>query len=185
MGTYPIQFPDGTPAVELHAKMPLPFKTPDGSPYTLVVNLDSIMGYGIENWISDNKTTSKTLNHQFYAGYNPSVQFDTYDLVGSVLWPSLEIKGVLIEAAQVTRDSIQFGVGTVRKTEAQRAEWLAEMEWWIKQAEVYATNDHWPMNRRNCWLCEFKGICSKDPGQRQRYLEADFDKQRWNTLEER
>lgn len=195
-GAFPYQFPNGQPAVELSFSFPLPFKETirkgegewpaiEGEPYLLAGHMDSIMVFGGENFISDNKTTKNALNQNYFAQYAPNVQVDTYDLAGSVLFPDLNIKGVMIEGAQVLREGARFGVGVVYKNELQRNEFLEELGWWLKQAERYAEDDYWPMNRSACYLCPFKQICSKEEPKRQMFLEANFVKRHWNPLEER
>lgn len=185
-GPYPYAFPDGRPAVELSFQIPLPYKTPDGEPYLLAGHLDSIMVFGSEHFIADNKTTTKYPDQKYFATYSPNVQVDTYDLAGTVLWPSLNIRGVLIEAAQVLKNGdLRFGIGPQHRSEAQREEFLFELEYWLKQAEQFANFDYWPMNRRSCWNCPFQSICSKPASKRGLFLKSNFIKQHWNPLEER
>lgn len=185
-GLVPYAFPDGTPAVELSFAFPLPFNTPYGEPYIIAGHLDKIaVALGNQNFIADNKTTSKTLSQNYWLQYTPNVQVDTYDFVGSVHYADLNIRGVAIEGAQVTQEGAKFGLGLMYRTEAMREEYLRDLEYWIKQAERFAEEDYWPRNRASCFLCDLKGICGKDPGMRDRYLAADFVKKHWNPLEER
>lgn len=185
-GLSPYAFPDGTPAVELSFKLPLPFNTPDGQPYILAGHMDSIKTFGaIETFVADNKTTKAFLGPLYWKQYSPNIQVDAYDLAGSLLFPDLGIKGVAIEAAQVSTQGAKFATQVFYRTEGQREETLHEIEWWIKQAERFARDNYWPMNKTNCKMCPFNGICSKDPSQRERYLKADFVQKKWNPLEER
>ena len=185
-GPMPYSFPDGTPAVELSGQIPLPYISPDKEPYLLCVHMDSIMVFAQENFISDNKTTGKSLNQKYWAGYSPNTQVDTYDLVGTVLWPELKLKGVMIEGAQVTKTvGIRTGIGIMRRTDSQREEWLKEIGYWLSQAERFAREDYWPMNRRNCWSCPFQEICAKDPDKREMYLKGSdvfHQEEPWNPL---
>lgn len=198
-GAYPVSFPNGQPAIELSFRLPLPWNSLDatqgytlsgnfyrsGEPYQLVGHLDSIMAYGGENFIADNKTTKKALNQDFFAQFSPAVQMDTYDLAGSMLWPQLNIKGVMIEGAQILKDSVRLGIGLQYRTDELRNEFLDDLQYWIGQAEKYAIEDRWPKNRRNCWLCHFKSICAKEPSKREQYLTSNFVKSHWNPLIER
>lgn len=185
-GAFPIRIGQEL-GVELSFRWPLPYKTPDGEPYIACGHMDSIMEFGGENLISDNKTTTKTLNAKYWATYQPSNQVELYDLTGSVLWPSLHIKGVMIEGAQVTKTAgIRLGVGIMRSNDARREEFLHDLEYWLQQAERFARDEYWPMNRRNCWGCPFNIICAKDPSKREGYLASNFEKREpWNPLEER
>lgn len=186
-GLRPYIFPDGTPAVELSVRLPTPWKSPYGDDYILSGHFDYIGVFGWENWIVDNKTTTKTLGDRFWEGYSPHYQLDTYDLFGSLMFPALDLQGVLIDAAQVTTTKPPaFGRRTFRKTEEQREEHFRNIEFWVRQAEAFALADYYPMNKRNCFLCPFKNICDKDPSLRAGYLKAGFEKrERWNPLAER
>lgn len=204
-GAVPYVFPNGQPAVELSFKIPLPWKVllKEGQPYThqdgasdyfpaeygetyiLCGHLDSIMSYGDEHLVADNKTTKNMMGAQYFAAFHPNIQMDVYDLAATTLYPSLKIKGVMIEAAQTLTEGARFGVGISYRSDPQREELLGDLRYWIGQAEKFAQDNHWPMNRANCYLCPFKVVCSKDPDSRQRYLEAAFVKHPWNPLEER
>lgn len=185
-GLHPYQFPDGTPAVELSIRLPLPFSTPYGETYILAAHLDYIGVFGGDILPVDNKTTTKSLNDRFWSGYNPSMQLDTYDMMVNVLYPDLHTAGVLVDAAQVLQSTSNFARRTFYKTEGQRQEQWETIEFWIKQAERYAEAHHWPMNKRSCWLCPFNQICRMDPEVRQVYLDQSFPKRdRWNPLLER
>lgn len=186
-GLYPVAFPDGTPAVELSFKLPLPFNSPDGQPYTLSGHMDAIKSFGpIEKFVTDNKTTGSFIGPLYWKQYSPNIQVDIYDLAGSLLYPQLNLKGVAIEATQLfASGGARFAIHPFYRTESQREETLSEIGWWLKQAERYVEEDYWPMNKTNCKICAFNGICSKDPAQRERYLKADFVQKRWNPAEER
>jgi hypothetical protein len=184
-GLAPFAFPNGQPAVELSVKLPIPVFNSYGEQYILSGHLDSIMQFGTEKFVADNKTTGKFINDRYWQGFNPNIQVDLYDLMGNLLFPELELSGVAIEAASVTKDGATFGMRTFPKTEAQRQETLNTVEWWISQAERFAEQNHWPMATANCWNCGFASICSKDPSKREMYLKADFQRKRWNPLEER
>ena len=199
---------NGVPAVELSFKLPLPFshttsecfaairgdgsdepyiaeETKDWGPFLLCGHLDGLAQLGDELFVRDHKTTRKTLGKAFFSGYQPNIQTDVYDLAGSLLYQDRKIAGLVIDGAQLLSDGAKFGSQVYYRTEAQREEFFSELEWWIRQAERYAEGDYWPMNRNSCWLCEFKGVCSKEPAMREMYLKADFKQNKWNPLEER
>lgn len=186
-GLRPLLLPDGTPAVELSVRLPTPWKSPYGDDYILTGHFDYIGVFGDEAWIVDNKTTTKTLSDKFWQGYSPHYQLDTYDLFGSLMFPDLDLQGVLIDAAQVTKTGDpKFARHTFRKTEEQREEHWRNIEFWIRQAEQFALAGYWPMNKRSCFLCPFASICNKDPEFREGYLKGGFQQgPRWNPLAER
>lgn len=181
----PYSFPDGTPAVELSFRMPLPWTSPAGDPYILCGHNDSLVTFGDEGFVSDNKTTKKQLGPAYWAGYSPNVQVEIYDLAGSVLYQDLNLKGVLIEGAQVLVSGAKFGLGVMYRNDAQRNETLRELKYWIGTAEEHARTGYWPRNTASCAMCDFKKICSIDPGSREQYIPGSFTKRPWNPLEER
>lgn len=186
-GYRPYVFPDGTPAVELSGKLPLPFTTAStGERYVLTWNFDYIGDFGGELWITDNKSTSKTLDAKFESSYAVDTQFDTYDLVGTLMFPELNIQGTMVEGIQVLESGIAIERFVYRKTEAQREEHFRDIELWLQDAERSAVENYWRMNKRNCWLCSFKRVCRLDPKKRQMELEANFTKgPRWDPTAER
>lgn len=185
-GYRPYVFPDGTKAVELSGRMPLPWFNPFGEQYMMAWNLDYIGQFGTELFITDNKTTKKHLNNEFFQSYNPDTQFDTYDVVATVAYPDLPIKGVMLEGVQVLVGSSEFGMRPFYKTEAYREEHFNDIRVWIEMAEGMALKGYWPMNKRNCFLCPFKGVCSQSPELREGYLKSNFTKgPRWDTLKQR
>lgn len=181
-----IALPDGTPAVELSFRIPLQEKSPYGEPYILAGYLDSIVKFGDELFIADDKTTKKMLTKQFWEGFQPHTQFDTYDLAGSIMFPDLNIRGIMIEGTQLLVGGARFGKHPVYHNEDQREEWYFELTGILKEAEGYAERNYWPMRRSSCPMCVFKKVCSKSPGVREQYLaNGDFVKRHWNPLEER
>lgn len=180
-----VQFPNGTPAVELSWSLLLPFTAQDGHRHVLCGHFDTIDRLGNEHFISDNKTTKKALAPQYWAQYSPNVQVDTYNLAGAVLYPALDIKGVRIDAAQVLTEGVRFGSRNFYVSEEKNEEYLEELKHYLTRAEEYAVAGHWPMNRTACLICPFKSVCSLDPSRREDHLKAHFVKEHWNPLEER
>lgn len=194
-GVAPYAFPDGTPAVELNFVVPLPWQTPqplplngtvrEGEDYLLCGYLDGLRTFGDEMFVGERKTTKKGLNKGFWAGFSPHIQVDTYDVAGAAMFPNLPISGVLVEGAQALASGARFGYHLAYRNEAQREEYMRDLRYWLDSAERYAEDGYWPMNRANCWLCGFKGVCGKNPASREEILKAEFEKSHWNPLEER
>lgn len=178
-GIHPYTFPDGTFAVEHSFTLPLPKYTASGAQYTLSGHLDDISEFGFDHWITDNKTTG-TSTRKAAEGYSPHYQIDTYDLVGSILWPDL-IDGVMLDMAQLTTDGAKFDRTFLRKTEGLREEHWKTLDYYLDMAEKYAKDDYWPMNKSACWNCPFNKICSTDPDQRHLFLK-DMPRREWNPL---
>lgn len=175
----------GVPAVELSFSIPLVYSTDHGEPYLLCGHLDTIGKYGEEHFISDDKTTKRWLGPSYWAGWSPNIQLDIYDLAGSLLYPELGIKGVMIEANQVTPSGANFGHRVYYKTAAQRAELLDDLAYYLEQAESFARVGVWPMNRKACAMCHFNKVCSLPPERREQALHENYQRRFWNPLEER
>jgi hypothetical protein len=115
-----------------------------------------------------------------------------YTIAGQVVL-NAPIKGVILDAAGVLIEKPNdFKRGFTFRTPDQLSEWLVDLKYWLTMAEGYANMSYWPMNDTSCDKfggCKFRGVCSKDPAVRGRFLEADFVKQppeeRWNPLKSR
>lgn len=187
-GVQPYKFPDGKPAVELSFAIPLPINNPDGEPYLLCGHIDSLVEFGDEVGIRERKTTAKTLGDRYFDQYTPDIQIDTYDLVGSVMFPDLLSRWVMLEAAQTAEGFARFHRHFIHSTEGRRSEFLNDLIGWINRAEADAKNGYYPKNEAACYAhggCQFREICNKDPASRQRWLEAEFTKKHWNPLKAR
>jgi len=178
-GVRPYAFPDGTFAVEHSFTIPLPKQTPSGVQYTLSGHLDDVSEFGLQHFIGDNKTTGQPIK-KAEEGYSPHYQLDTYDLVGSILWPDL-IDGVMIDMTQMLTEGAKFGRKFLTKTEGLREEHWRTLDYYISQAEAYAEANWWPMNKAACWNCPFKEICSTDPAERHSFLNM-MPRREWNPL---
>lgn len=190
-GLHPYQFPDGTPAVELSFRLPLPWKSPYGDQYILSGHIDHIgeLGAGEDavRFPVDQKTTTKTIGPSFFDGYAPHMGLDTYDLAGSLLFPDLNLQGVMVDGAQTMVNGAAFGRHIFYKSDEQRQEHLDLIEFAIRGiAEPAANSGYWPMFKSSCWKCPFKRVCAAPPEDRERRLKEQFTKgERWNPLIER
>lgn len=185
-GLKPYVFPDGTKAVELSGKLPLPWKASTGEDFVLAWNFDYLGEFGEELFIVDNKTTTKPLNEGYFAGFSPDTQFDTYALVATLAYPDMGIRGTMVDAVSISASGADFGRRPYYKTEQTLEEHFKDLGIWLGIANASAEMDYWPMNKRSCWLCPFKQVCSQDPRMRQGFLASNFKNQgRWDPTEER
>lgn len=174
------------PLVEIHFITKLEQVNRYGENYWLCGYLDAVKSYEDEHYITDKKSTKNWLGDAYYSQFAPNIQVNTYDYVGARhLFPSLEIKGILIEAIQLTLDGARFGKHMIKRSEVLRKEYLYDTMYWIKQAEEQATHGYWPKNERNCYMCAFKEVCSSEPQHRQAILEGRFTKRVWDPTKER
>lgn len=185
----PYVFPDGTPAIELSFTIPLPLDNPDGNPYLLCGHLDGVVNFGAtDRYIKERKTTTSTLSGFYFKRFAPNTQISTYDLAAEFVLPELGTKGVMMEAAQTGVTFARFARQFVNRTPAMREEWLRDMLTWIRHAEEYARESYWPQNQASCSNyggCPYRGICSKDPASRKRFLESEFKRSWWDPTDQR
>lgn len=209
---------DGKPAVELSFRFELDwgpeaaktnagkFTLEDGriiniephQPYLLCGHLDAVKSFNDSLFVMDHKTSMTTLGSYYFDQWSPSNQMTLYSIASKVILDA-PVKGVIINAAQLMLDfdkSGEYGARFVRgftyRTPDQLNEWLADLRFWLDQAEAYAEADYWPMNDTSCDKfggCKFRSICSKSPQVREKFLKTDYirleEKDRWNPLKAR
>lgn len=185
----PYVFPDGTVAVELSFRVPLPIKAPGTDEnYILCGYFDGLCEYGGEIFVRERKTTKGMLNKRYFDQWSPEPQVSTYALAADLLYPDLRIAGVMLEGVQTGVNFCRFGRRMIKRTPEQREEWLNELPHWFEQAARMAERGHFPMNEGSChqfFGCEFRDICSKSKSKRQMFLEHNFEHRPWNALAER
>lgn len=185
---------NGKPAVELSFKMELDFGPGVDSfndkgerPYILSGHLDRVVEFNGGFYVMDRKTASSTVGHYYFDQYTPDNQMSLYSLAARVIY-STPVQGVIIDAAQIAVGFSRFERGFAHRTDAQLEEWLADTKRWLRLAEHYATEGHWPMNDKSCHDyggCPFRQVCSRDPRVRQHILDTNYEHRYWNPLEPR
>jgi hypothetical protein len=185
-GVAPYRFADGTDAVELSFQVPLGVTAYTGEEYILCGHMDGLATFGPETFTRERKTTGSALSRRYFDGFSPNIQIDVYDLVGQLLYSKLNLKGVLLEACSTTVGGAKFGTKPLYRGAGVREEFYRELtEYWIPRLEEFAKSGEYPKSREKCGWCDFNGICSKEPGARETWLKADFEKSHWNPLEVR
>jgi hypothetical protein len=203
---------DGKAAVELSFRFELPFGPkqqpdepigPDGMtaselsgspavPYLLCGHLDRVVRFNDQLLVLDHKTTTTTIGSYYFDQYEPDNQMTLYTLAGQIVLDT-PIRGVVVSAAQVMlSEPNRFVRGFTYRTPDQIQEWLRDLELLLQTFESYARLNYYPMNDKFCSMyggCKFRGICSKDPAVRERFLKTDFikleDSEKWNPLKSR
>lgn len=168
---------NGKPAVELS------FRLEFGKDMILCGHLDRVAEYNGDNYIIDRKTTGSTVGSYYFDRYEPDTQMSLYTLAAKIVYGT-PVKGVLIDAAQIAVGFTRFARGYTFRTDAQLTEWLDSAKWWVAQVPAMRKAD-WPMNESSCQKyggCIYRGVCSKSPQVRQRFLDSDFEKVDYNPL---
>lgn len=171
------------PGVEVHFVLPLGVRASTGEDYLICGYLDNVVEWGVDMFIKERKTTSKALNREYFAQFSPNVQIDHYDLAAQIMFPTLPLQGIMLEAHQTLVGGARFARQFLRRSAAARAEYKRELiDYWLPLAARYAESGNYPMSRSQCRMCDFNGICAKEPISRERWLRAEFERRPWNPL---
>lgn len=176
--------PDGKPMVELHFQFELQFGYALAHPYTLCGHLDRVVDFQGQSFVMDRKTTTSTLGSYYFDQYDPDNQMSFYTLAAKIAFKT-PVNGVIVDAAQIAVGFSRFVRSFVFKTNDQIEEWMKDLKIFLRQAEMYAESNYWPMNDKSCHKyggCVFRQICSKSPSVRDRFLESSFERKEWNPL---
>lgn len=179
---------NGKPAVEVSFNFELDYGPNADQPYVLCGHLDRVVNFNDDIFIMDHKTTTMTPGDYYWKQYEPHNQMTLYTLAGKVIF-NTNVKGVMINAAQLMVDSTRFTRGITYRTQDQLDEWVGDLQYWFSRAAEYAFNNYWPMNDTACDKyggCKFRHICSSSPGVRDKLLKAEFTRgEPWNPLKVR
>jgi len=192
-----VQLANGRPAVELSFRFETSYTAPGGLPYLLSGHLDRLGTLDGTPYVLDRKTTKSALSARYFEEYSPDNQFTLYSLAGRVVY-NTDVKGIIVDAAQIGANFSRFQREFVYRTQAQLDEWYHDLGYWLEQAERMALEIDaqpvenpleaafaYPMNDKACRLyggCPFRSICAKSPESRARWLKADFVSRRWDPL---
>lgn len=179
--------PNGRAAMELSFRFELPLESPDGDPYIYCGHLDKVATQGGEKWVVERKTTKQTLGSYFFVRFTPNSQVSGYGSAGRMVLNS-PVSGVLIDGMQTAVGFSRFGRGLANRNDEMLDEWLNNTLEWIRRAERDAAQNFFPMNEESChkWSgCQFRDVCAKSPGSRQKWLESNYIYAPWNPLENR
>jgi len=168
----------GHPMVELHFQ----FEIAQG--YSLCGYLDRVVEFQEQPFVMDRKTTTTTLSSYYFDQYDPDNQMSCYTVASQVAFHTT-VKGVIVDAAQIAVGFSRFVRSFIFKTADQIDEWMRDLMIWLEMAARFADKNYWPQNDKSCHKyggCPFRGICSKSPSVRDRFLESDFERRPWNPL---
>lgn len=178
-------FASGEPAVELAFRIDIDLASGlTGEGYMLCGYLDRFVMFMNAPYVTDYKTTKYMLNEKYFKRYSPDCQVSQYDFCGAIIG-SEPIKGVIIDAVQLGVTFSRFQRSQIKRTPAQREEWIRDSMHYIKLNETYVADNYWPQNDTSCEKyggCGYRDICSASPENRPRLLEGLFHKRSWDPL---
>lgn len=197
-GLEPWRFEDGSANTEVQHRLPLPLLTsPDGDPYQIVANMDSIVDHNGWAAIRERKTTGMpALDARFWAPYEMNPQVDTYDLVGRAVYPDeARPPKLLIEATRVTQGGeVEIQRQVVPISEGRAQEYLGEVIELVNEAEKRTRGAAiglppermFPRNTTACHgkfgTCAFWRVCTAEPKIREQILAEDYVVEHWDPL---
>lgn len=186
--------PSGKPAVELPFRFGLDnlildgFRSPNDEEYLLCGYLDKVVSWNEELWIRDLKTTKFELDELYFRQFTPNNQISLYSIAGSVVLHQ-NVDGVIIDGIQVQVNGSKFLRKQIPRSASTLEQWLQDFFYRVKEAELYAEKQYYPMNPRSCgWgrnKCQYWSVCSSEPEAAFDLLENYYSRRVWNPLEPR
>lgn len=177
-----ITLSNGQPAVELTFNFDSGLTACTGESFTLCGHIDRLVQFNAESYVSDIKTASMALGQSYFAQYSPDNQVSLYSVAGQIAFHT-PISGVIIDGIQIGATFSRFERQIIPRTPHQLEEWLSDTAQWLKQMQYSAVTSYWPMNDKACHHyggCPYRGVCSRPPYARQKWLETDYTKQIWD-----
>lgn len=176
---------NGKAAVELSFRHEIPLKSDlTGEDYMLCGHLDRVVEWQADNWGCDHKTTKSAIYADFFEKFSPDNQMTLYLFSGQIVL-DIPLKGMVIDGIQVGATFSRFQRGTTTRTKEQLEEWYKDLGVWLRQAEMYAEEHHYPMNEKSCSNyggCPFRQVCSASPMMRESLLKNLYEKRTWDPL---
>lgn len=181
---------DGSAAVELSFRIPVPVPSVPEHEFILAGHLDRVAAYDKDLYVIDYKTT-KSLSSQFFANWALAHQLSGYTYAGKVAL-NVPVKGVIVDGIALQVGGVKFGRAETPRTRGQINEFFANLDWVVYQANYLSKrladdpDFQYPMNTQSCYFCELKDVCRQPPEFRRRYLKMHFTQvPAWNPLANR
>ncbi len=180
---------DGTPCVETSFSIDL------NNELIICGHLDRIVDYNTDLYIMDQKTTGSALGSYYFDQFKPDIQMSTYTWAGQAILET-PVKGVIIDAAQISVGGTSFARGFTHRTKEELEEHINSMYEIIRRIQLYTEESlhrdrpesAFPMNPSACGNyggCAFRKICSSSPRIRKAVINTDFEPKSWDPLERR
>lgn len=176
-----------TAAFEVRFMLPLDVQAPTGEPYIICGTFDGVVRDTTDaNWVLERKTTTNAIGRGYWQKYDPCMQTYLYDWAAEQLFPSLNIRGTIVEGLQTGVNFCRIERHQIARTRAMRAHWQKVMAYWINRASQDAMNDSWEIAMNpECvsYGSRFKDIQKRDARVWPAMLSADMEQRElWNPL---
>lgn len=153
--------------------------------FLLCGHLDRLVEWNGQLWITDKKTTKSELDDNYFKQFSPDSQISIYSIAG-VVTLSEEIGGLIIDGAQILVTGSRFRRRPIPTSTDLLEEWMRDFQIRLREAESYAQDNYWPMNRKSCgfgrFQCQFRPVCSAEPSIRETLLETLYSRRVWDPL---
>jgi hypothetical protein len=126
-----------------------------------------------EYWIRERKTSSQSLGTFYFARYSPDIQISLYTWVARLLFPELNLQGVLLEAFQIGTNFIRMNRKEIHRWPEQSYETARSVVQAAKEiSSSGAYGDSPSLNRfllnEACCMaggmpCQFRPVCNTHP----------------------
>lgn len=123
-------------------------------------------------WISDYKTTKKTVGDFYFNKYALDSQISGY--IWAMRKLGYPVKGFIVDAIQLAVSFNKYVKMPIIRSDWQLDEWYQSTINAVTLLEHDWRKKNYHQNFSNCWNCSFTSICSKEPSLRSTFLEMDF-----------
>ena len=149
-----------------------------------------------EYFVRERKTTGMALSRIYWSRYAPDIQVSLYSWVAKLLFPDLNIQGVLLEAFQVGTNFIRMERRPFQRWPEQAIDTVKsivqaarEMDSSGMREEILPPAETFLMNEGCCMAggmpCNFQSICNEAPRLRKYFIADNFrPKKPWNPLDD-
>lgn len=174
---------DGRIGVELPFRLGTNYQTQTGEQFVLCGKIDRLGTLNNNKYVTDVKTTQRTINNWWYDRFSPDNQFSVYSIAAKIIFET-EVLGILVDACQVVQTFSDFQRGIVQRTPEQLEQWMNDLGFFLAQLEWCARNNEWPLNDSACNLwggCPFRKVCSSPTESiRQMNLSNEYRRRVWD-----
>lgn len=179
---------DGKPAVELPFTMDSGHLASTGEEFRLCGFLDRIAIQQGNYYVTDVKTTNRTVDQSYFNRFSPDTQMTLYTLAGHTAF-GIPVEGVMVDACSVQREKGSFSRQLVPRSLHQIEEWQEQLIYWLMQLNQCASSSTWPRNDAACEMyggCPYRKVCSKSTqSEADDCLTYEYQSRTWDPLQRR
>jgi hypothetical protein len=173
---------NGSALIERVATIDLGLTCDDGEPIEYGMILDGGIQFNDLVYTLEHKTTSQLSSYYFHQ-FKPNNQITGY-IWGLQQLTGRQVGGALINAIGIYKASAtRFERHITSRAPAEIDEWKRNVKSVCDEIKFHERNGYWPMRTQSCTmygLCEYHGVCSMHPNDRERMLDQNYVKHPWD-----